>query len=49
MYGPATDPLPYLLAAYGIGAIAIGGYAVWLLRHRLRTKTYLNALGGSKK
>jgi hypothetical protein len=44
MYGPGTNPLPYMIAAYALGAICILGYASWLFFSRRRIDRYLNAL-----
>lgn len=43
MYGPQTDPTPYIIAAYGIGLICILGYAIWLFTSRRRLERYLSA------
>ena len=44
MYGPQTDPTPYIFAAYVIGAICILGYSAWLFSSRRRLERYLAAL-----
>lgn len=36
-----TDPLPYVVLAYGLGALALFGYAAWLLRQSSLLKTIL--------
>jgi hypothetical protein len=42
--GPATDPTPYITAAYVIGALLIGGFATWTFVQRLSLKRLLGAL-----
>lgn len=49
MYGETTNPLPYLAAAYILGVILIGGYALWLWQQRRQIRSYLAALDGSEK
>ena len=49
MYGEATDPIPYLAAAYALGAILIGGYAVWIWLQRRQIQKYLAAIDGPEK
>ena len=44
MFGETTDPFPYLLAAYAVGFLVIGGFAVSIIRDRVRLRTYLQAL-----
>ena len=44
MFGETTDPMPYLVAAYAIGALLLGGYAVKIVLDRKRLKLYLAAL-----
>ena len=49
MYGEATNPLPYLVAAYVLGATLIGGYAVWIWLQRRQIKNYLAAVDSPEK
>jgi hypothetical protein len=44
MYGPQTDPTPYIAAAYAIGALCTIGYSYWLLASRRRLERYLDAM-----
>lgn len=43
-YGAGTDPLPYLIAAYALGALAFLGFYVWCLYDRRRLRTLLAAV-----
>lgn len=49
MYGESTDPIPFLAAAYALGAILIGGYAVWIYIQRRQLQKYLAALGSTER
>ena len=44
MYGNPTDPTPYIAAAYIIGLLLIGGYALWLFLDRKKTQKLLDTL-----
>lgn len=44
MYGEGTNPFPFIIAAYVIGALGIIGYGVWLYIHRNKVQRYLDAL-----
>lgn len=46
MYGQATDPAPYIFAAYLIGAVCVIGYSVWLHISRRRVERYLSTFKG---
>ena len=34
--GIPNNPMPYLIAAYGIGLLLIAGYAVWIYAEKRR-------------
>lgn len=44
MYGEGLNPLPYVIAAYAIGAAGIFGYGFWLAYHHKRILQYLALL-----
>ena len=48
MYGEATDPTPYIAAAYAIGFIFIFGYGLWLVLNRKTTLRMMDALNKDK-
>lgn len=45
----ATDPAPYILAAYVIGSLCTFGFSLWLYIDRLRVERYLKALNQENK
>lgn len=49
MFGEATDPTPFLIAAYLLGAILLGGYSLWIWGQRKRLKSYLGAIDSSEQ
>lgn len=46
---PTMDPLPYLLSAYLLAAVLIGGYAFWLARSRKKNRKHLDVISGESK
>jgi hypothetical protein len=48
-YGAGTDPLPYIAAAYALGAVAFVGFYVWSLVDRKRLRTLLAAVKLNKR
>ena len=44
IYGPGTDPVPYILAAYFLGAFSFIGFFVWLFFDRKRLRALLAAV-----
>jgi hypothetical protein len=44
----ATNPWPYILAAYIGGLVLAGGYTVWAIKEKQRLHTMLRALREGK-
>ncbi len=49
MYGPGTDPTPFLAAAFVLGAISIFGFSIWIIVGRQNLRNMLAAIKGDKK
>lgn len=49
MYGEPTDPMPFLLGAYILGIVLIGGYGLWIWAQRKQVQKYLAALQSDGK
>ena len=49
MFGAKTDPVPYMVAAYGIGIVILLVYSLWQvrLRNKLRALELAVHEGGS--
>jgi hypothetical protein len=43
-FGAATDPTPYILAAFGAGAVTLLGFAAWIQIERRRLQQLLAAV-----
>jgi hypothetical protein len=41
-FGEATNPFPYIMAAYLLGVVCIFGYSTWLQMSRRRVERYLS-------
>lgn len=41
IYGAGTDPVPYIAAAYLLGAVVFLGFFVWVLIERKRLRMML--------
>lgn len=48
MYGAGTDPMPYIMAAYGIGMLALVGFFAWTLWSSRRLRAYLAVIQTNK-
>lgn len=48
MYGVGTNPMPYIMAAYAIGMVALVGFFVWGLWSRKRLRVYLAVVHASQ-
>lgn len=44
LYGPGTDPVPYMILAYGIGTAGLLGFATWIIAGRMRLRRLLTAV-----
>gem|GEM_PF-3298903 len=44
---PGTDPMPYILMAYSVGALALLGFTHWMLLHRIKLRMKLRLLNQS--
>ncbi len=44
MYGEATNPLPFVIASYALGAVLIFGFMAWIFLSRAKLKQHLEAL-----
>ena len=38
LYGAGTNPVPYMMLAYGIGALSLLGVAAWIVIDRMRLR-----------
>ena len=43
-FGAGTDPVPYIMLAYGIGAAGLFGFAAWTAVQRAKLRTMLAAV-----
>ena len=48
-YGAGLDPTPYISAAYGIGILCLGGFALYVGLQRRRLKQMKMAIEGDSK
>lgn len=44
LYGAGTDPVPYMMLAYGLGTAALIGFTVWIVAGRMRLRRLLTAV-----
>ncbi|MCX6118968.1 MAG: hypothetical protein NT027_15645 [Proteobacteria bacterium] len=49
MYGEPTNPIPFVVASYALGAIGIFGYALWVYFHRKKLTEYLSVLKSNRR
>jgi hypothetical protein len=47
--GPATDPTPYIMAAYGMGTLLICGFAAWTFVQRRTLQRLLVAVAPTSR
>lgn len=47
-FGSATDPFPFITAAYTLGAAGILGYAGWVVKERMKLRTLLATIKGDR-
>ena len=43
-FGAGMDPVPYIVLAYGIGAVGLFGFAAWTAQQRAKLRTLLAAV-----
>ena len=43
-YGEGLDPIPYIAAAFCIGALLLGGYTTWIFLQRKKLKMLQDAV-----
>jgi CcmD family protein len=48
-FGPGTDPLPYIAAAYGVSVLLIAGYTLTVFRARAKIRRLISAMSEDRK
>lgn len=48
-FGAGTDPLPYILAAFGISVLLVGGYIFAIYSARGKVRRLITAMSEDKK
>jgi len=49
MYGTGTDPIPYIIAAFGISVLLIAGYAIAIYMARGKIRRLISAMSEDHK
>ena len=45
-YGEGLDPVPYIIGAYGVATILLGGFSVWIVIQRRKLRQLQIAIQG---
>lgn len=48
-FGAGTDPLPYIIAAYGISTLLVAGYALTVYKARAKIRRLISAMSEDRK
>ncbi len=44
---PGTDPMPFILMAYSVGALGLLGFTHWIMYHRIKLRMKIRVLNQS--